>query len=158
MDRLQQALATAERSNAQVAVLFLDLDHFKQVNDLHGHDVGDALLQEAARRLSGVVRQTDTVARLGGDEFVVLLTGVKQPSDASLVATKIQQAFAELCVVGGHELRIGTSIGIALTPEDGLDGAALLKNADTAMYQVKRAGRSSFREPSGAPPSERSQG
>jgi diguanylate cyclase (GGDEF)-like protein/PAS domain S-box-containing protein len=146
MDRLQQALAANERTRKGVGVLFLDLDHFKQVNDTHGHEVGDALLRETARRLGALMRKNDTVARLGGDEFVMVVSEVGSPEDAVKVANKVLQSLAATFFIGDAELHVGTSIGIAVAPQDGTDGPTLIKNADAAMYQAKRGGRSSFRE------------
>lgn len=146
MDRLQQALAAAARSDKGLAVLFLDLDRFKEVNDSHGHGAGDALLKEAARRLGDLIRRNDTVARLGGDEFVLVLTEIPNRDAARAIAAKVVRSLAEPFRVGGLELGIGTSIGIAYSPADGEDGPTLLRNADAAMYLAKREGRSTFRE------------
>ncbi|MCX8085279.1 MAG: EAL domain-containing protein [Rhodocyclaceae bacterium] len=143
-DRLEQALAQATRSADRVAVMFLDLDRFKSINDTLGHEVGDELLKEIAQRLKGAVRAADTVARLGGDEFVVLLQDITDPEDAARVAEKIIAAFAPPVKIGPHELRSSTSIGIALFPEDGEDAYTLMRHADTAMYQAKRSGRNQF--------------
>ena len=145
MDRLQQALAAGARSGHGVGVLFLDLDHFKAINDTLGHDAGDDTLREVARRLGALVRRNDTVSRLGGDEFVMVVSEAGSPEDMEQVAAKVIQAFDEPFRLEGRELRLGTSIGIALAPADGADGPALLKRADAAMYQAKREGRSSFR-------------
>jgi diguanylate cyclase (GGDEF)-like protein/PAS domain S-box-containing protein len=140
MDRLEAALAQARRSHAGLALLYLDLDDFKQVNDRHGHAAGDALLREAARRLTGCVRESDTVARIGGDEFVVLLGGVQTPDDAQRVAEKIRDALNQPIEVEGRLLSASPSIGIARHPEDGGDAAQLLRFADEAMYRAKSAG------------------
>jgi diguanylate cyclase (GGDEF)-like protein len=145
LDRLQQALAAAARSGAGVGVLFLDLDHFKEVNDTFGHDAGDALLVGAAARLGALVRKNDTVARLGGDEFVIVISELADPGDAERVAAKVLEAFTRPLPVAGQEHRVGVSIGIALAPGDATDGATLLKHADTAMYQAKREGRCGYR-------------
>jgi diguanylate cyclase (GGDEF)-like protein len=141
-DRLDQALALRDRSGGWAAVLFVDLDRFKEVNDSHGHDAGDALLREAARRMVGLVRRNDTVARLGGDEFVLVLGDLGRPEHAMRVAAKLVEAMAEPFDIDGHRLQIGASVGVALAPEDGRDGAELLQRADAAMYQAKRSGRS----------------
>ena len=152
MDRLQQALVANTRAGRGVAVLFLDLDHFKQVNDTKGHDVGDALLRETALRLGALIRRNDTVARLGGDEFVIVISDIGGRAAAELVATKVIQSLAAAFLIQGHALHVGTSIGIAMAPEDGTEGLALLKHADAAMYQAKREGRSTFRHHSAEPP------
>jgi diguanylate cyclase (GGDEF)-like protein/PAS domain S-box-containing protein len=140
LDRLGQATAHRERLHAQVAVLFLDLDHFKEVNDSLGHAAGDRLLQVVAERLGASVREGDTVARVGGDEFVIMLVDLQQLADAALVATKILAAVSDACQIDGSELHVTPSIGIAVFPEDGTDPDALLRNADTAMYHAKRNG------------------
>lgn len=143
-DRLAQALVGAERNGSRVAVLFLDLDRFKSVNDSLGHDVGDALLRSVAERLSAVVRDVDTVCRLGGDEFVIVLGAVAGPDDAVMVSERIVEALARPVELMGHALRASTSIGISLYPEDGRDAHSLMKNADTAMYTAKSRGRNNF--------------
>ena len=145
MDRLQQALATGTRSGRAVGVLFLDLDHFKDINDTWGHDVGDQLLQEAGARLKALIRKNDTAARLGGDEFVMVISEVNDPRDVVVIATKVIESIRGAFRLAGQDLHVGTSIGIALAPKDGDDGPTLLKNADAAMYQAKRAGRSTYR-------------
>jgi diguanylate cyclase (GGDEF)-like protein len=144
MERLGQAFAAAGRGNP-FAVLFLDLDKFKTINDTLGHPVGDGLLRGVAERLQAVVREGDTVARLGGDEFVVLQLSVKQPSDAAALATRILQAFAVPFSIGGNEVVGATSIGVALAPADGTTAETLLKNADLALYMSKSEGRGTFR-------------
>ena len=143
-DRLQHAMAVARRGGGRVALLFLDLDRFKNVNDTLGHDVGDSLLQEVARRLLVTVRQEDTVARLGGDEFVLVLEGVEEPEDVAVVAGKIEKALARPINAQGHELYITPSIGISVFPDDAEDIDTLMKNADTAMYQAKGEGRNTY--------------
>ena len=143
-DRLAQALMVADRANCGVAVLFLDLDRFKSVNDSLGHDVGDALLKSVADRLALVVRDVDTVCRLGGDEFVIVLGEVTVPDDAVMVAERILAALGRPVDVMGHSLRASTSIGISLFPEDGRDAQTLMKSADTAMYTAKNRGRNNF--------------
>lgn len=142
--RLAQLLPEARRHEWQVAIMFLDLDRFKIINDTLGHQVGDDLLREVACRLSNVVRETDFVARLGGDEFVVILPGISTPSDAALVAGKIIAALSTQIHAEGHELHTSPSIGISIFPNDGPDGDTILKNADTAMYHAKAAGRNNY--------------
>ncbi|MDY0270457.1 EAL domain-containing protein [Trichloromonas sp.] len=137
-DRLEQSIHYAQRSERQVAVLLLDLDRFKVINDSLGHDFGDRLLCEVARRLQDSVREADTVARLGGDEFVLLLTELAGTKDAGLVAAKILRRLAEPYHLDGREITLTASLGISLYPRDGLDVPTLIRNADTAMYQSKR--------------------
>lgn len=141
-DRLEQALAQAKRHPARTpAVMFLDLDRFKQINDTYGHDAGDMLLKEVANRLSRCVRSADTVARLAGDEFTVLLPEIVDEAAAQSVVDKILAAMQEPVMLGGEERWITTSIGISLYPRDGIDAETLMKCADMAMYHVKGAGR-----------------
>ncbi len=144
IDRLGQALALAHRENHQVAVLFMDLDRFKTINDSLGHMKGDALLQNVARRLSETLREGDTVSRLGGDEFVIVLPSLDQPKAAEKVALKLVDALAPPIDLGGQELRVSASIGISLFPEDGCDTETLLRNADSAMYHAKDMGRNNY--------------
>jgi diguanylate cyclase (GGDEF)-like protein/PAS domain S-box-containing protein len=141
IDRLAQALNQAARRKRMVAVLYLDLDGFKSINDTFGHDIGDVLLKAFAARLMGCVRESDTVGRLGGDEFVVILSDVAQASDAAHIVEKLANALRGSFRVGGHDLFVTASIGISLYPEDGEDAKTLLKNADTAMYHAKGRGR-----------------
>jgi len=138
---LDRALAVAQRERHKVAVLFIDMDRFKVINDTLGHHVGDQLLVEVARRLKGCVRESDVVARLGGDEFVVVQTGLNDPAAVSPVAAKILHALGQPYEIAGHLLHSSPSIGISLYPDDGEDGATLMKNADTAMYYAKEQGR-----------------
>ena len=140
-DRLQQALASAKRDNECLAVLYVDLDHFKLVNDNYGHAVGDDLLQQTARRLMMCVRESDTVSRMSGDEFVLVLERLKLPEHALIVAEKIRINLSQPVVVGGHTLSVVPSIGIAVYPEHGELAQQLLNHADTAMYGVKKRGR-----------------
>jgi diguanylate cyclase (GGDEF)-like protein len=140
-ERLEQAIARANRTGKGLALLFLDLDRFKTVNDTLGHDVGDELLVQVARRISGSVRESDVVARLGGDEFVVLMEGLPDYPDAAAVARKIVQANATPCEVGMHSLKTSVSIGISLFPQDGASVQTLMKNADLAMYHAKHQRR-----------------
>ena len=144
-DRVGQAIAAAERHEKQVAVLFLDLDGFKHINDSLGHPTGDRLLQSIAWRLVECVRGADTVSRQGGDEFVVLLSELEQPEDAAHTARRMLQVVAEAHSIDQHDLHVTTSIGVSVYPDDGLDAETLIKNADTAMYQAKENGRQSYR-------------
>ncbi len=148
-DRLDQALAHARRTGTAMAVIMLDLDHFKNINDTLGHPVGDQLLQEVGRRLREAVRQEDTVARLGGDEFIVLLTDIGPPAEAMGNATraveKIRRCLAPGYTLEGHSLMVTPSLGIAIHPEDGANAEQLIKHADTALYQAKGAGRDAYR-------------
>ena len=143
-DRLQQALTQAQRSRHRVAVLFLDLDRFKSVNDTLGHAIGDELLKHVADRLRRVVRAVDTVSRLGGDEFVIVLHEMASPDDVVQVAEKIIGAMVPPVHIDGHQLRPTTSIGISMFPDDGDEVFSLMKSADTAMYHAKAAGRNNF--------------
>ncbi len=145
-DRLAQAVAWARRRHNQVAVLFIDLDHFKTVNDTLGHGVGDELLRQTAGRLRECLRDTDTLARLGGDEFTIVLVHDGRDRDNALVAQRILEALRKPFLVGdGKEVLIGGSIGITLFPQDAQDVAGLVRNADTAMYRAKASGRNTFR-------------
>jgi diguanylate cyclase (GGDEF)-like protein/PAS domain S-box-containing protein len=144
-DRIDQAIILARRSKLQVAVLFLDLDGFKHINDSLGHPIGDKLLKSIAVRLVKCVRTTDTVSRQGGDEFVVLLSAVNRPNSAAVTATKILEAIAKPHSIDQHELHVTASIGVSAYPDDGLNAETLIKNADTAMYQMKENGRQGFR-------------
>ena len=143
-DRSTQLLAAAEREGSEMALVFLDLDHFKRVNDSLGHSVGDELLCAVAQRLATVVRKVDTLARLGGDEFIIALPGV-HASGAAEVACRLLEVCAAPFAVGGHDLTITPSLGISLFPVDGRDFETLLRNADAAMYKAKDAGRNAFR-------------
>ncbi|QPN45104.1 EAL domain-containing protein [Priestia aryabhattai] len=140
-NRLQAALTCPQASNRQGAVLFLDLDRFKHINDSLGHPVGDLLLKGIAQRLKEQVRDVDTVARLGGDEFIILLPGLHKPSDASAIANKLLSCFSAPFQAGEHEFFTSASIGISLYPQDGTDVATLIRNADAAMYRSKAKGR-----------------
>ncbi|MBZ0104507.1 MAG: EAL domain-containing protein [Sulfuricella denitrificans] len=144
-DRLEQALAFAQRLHHQnVAVLFMDLDRFKFINDTLGHDAGDHLLQEVAKRLRKCVRATDTVARLGGDEFTILLPEVDHADEAILVASKVLESMKHPFILSEQEIFVTVSIGISIYPNDGENVGTLMKNADTAMYHVKGQGRAGF--------------
>jgi len=142
--RLQQSVADARRNTQQLAVVFLDLDRFKHINDSLGHAVGDALLRQVAQRLRSAVREADTVARLGGDEFVVVLQSINGSNDAAHVAAKLLRQLSAPYVVQGTELHTTPSIGISLFPDDSNNPDALMRNADTAMYHAKAAGRARF--------------
>lgn len=144
VDRLKQAMAFARRNQTKAALLFVDLDRFKQVNDSLGHDAGDELLKLVAGRLTACVRETDTVCRQGGDEFVVLLGAVHGMQDAGQVAEKILASCAQPYLVRGHEVHVGASIGISLFPNDGNDVDTLTRNADAAMYHAKQLGRHNY--------------
>jgi len=143
-DRLTVALSHAQREGARLAVLFLDLDRFKVINDSLGHNIGDQLLQAVAARVHACVRESDTVARLGGDEFTVLLPRLHRSDDAAPIAAKIIEAVRYPFHIEGREFFTTTSIGISLFPEDGTDAETLIKNADTAMYQAKELGRDNY--------------
>jgi diguanylate cyclase (GGDEF)-like protein/PAS domain S-box-containing protein len=143
-DRLTVAVAQAHRTAQRLAVLFLDLDRFKIINDSLGHTLGDRLLQGVAERLQSCVREGDTVARLGGDEFTLLLPGIMRAIDAAKVAEKILDVLKQPYTVEGSELFVTASIGISLYPEDGVDAESLVKNADTAMYRAKEQGRDNY--------------
>jgi diguanylate cyclase (GGDEF)-like protein/PAS domain S-box-containing protein len=144
-DRLGIALAQAQRNQKVVAIAMLDLDHFKEVNDTLGHDVGDLLLKATAERLRTALRDSDTVARIGGDEFALILPDLKGINDAIQVAQKIVASFRKPFPIDTHQLLMTTSIGIAVYPNDGTDEGMLLKNADQAMYQAKQTGRDRYR-------------
>lgn len=143
-DRLNVAITHAERNKRKLGMILLDLDQFKVVNDALGHSVGDELLQVVGERLVNLLRKSDTVARMGGDEFTLILPVIARQEDAAIVATKILEAFREPFVFDEHELRITTSIGIAIYPNDGDDAGALMKKADIAMYRAKDQGRDNY--------------
>tara|TARA_R110001592_G_scaffold108934_4_gene304254 strand:+ start:519 stop:2606 length:2088 start_codon:yes stop_codon:yes gene_type:complete len=144
LDRLSQMLIEAERNNEQIAVLFLDLDDFKKVNDSLGHEMGDKILIKSAKRLNNVVRKEDTVGRLGGDEFIVLLRGITCHHDATIIAENLLQAFREPFNIDSRELILTLSIGVVVYPENGCTSSDLLRNADTAMYEAKSLGRNTY--------------
>jgi diguanylate cyclase (GGDEF)-like protein/PAS domain S-box-containing protein len=143
-DRVGQAISMAARHGNKVAVLFLDLDGFKHINDSLGHPAGDKLLQSAGKRLADCVGESDTVSRQGGDEFVVLLSDVEKWEDAAVTARRLLRTLAERHAIDQHDLHITASIGISVYPDDGLDAETLIKNADTAMYQAKENGRQGY--------------
>jgi diguanylate cyclase (GGDEF)-like protein/PAS domain S-box-containing protein len=144
-DRLQQALASAKRDKSRLAVLFLDLDMFKQINDRLGHDIGDQLLKDTAKRLQDCLRETDSAARVGGDEFLVVLPGIESAKDALVAAEKIRDALEQPFEFAGHSLKVSSSIGVAIYPENGGDDKELIKNADDAMYVAKASGRNAVK-------------
>ena len=143
-DRVGQAIVAAQRHMKKVAVLFLDLDGFKHINDSLGHAIGDKLLQSVAKRLANCVRGPDTISRQGGDEFVVLLSEVERSEDAAITARRMLKDVAEAHSIDLQDLHVTTSIGVSVFPDDGLDAETLVKNADTAMYQAKENGRQSY--------------
>jgi len=145
-DRLHQALAQARREKNKLALMFLDLDNFKPVNDTLGHDIGDLLLKEVAARLESCVRrETDTVSRVGGDEFVVILSHIEAEEDAANVAVTIIESLTQPFSILAHVINISCSIGIGIYPMHGADTNDLLRVADNAMYEAKRAGRGCFK-------------
>jgi diguanylate cyclase len=145
LDRLDQALLAARRRGTRVAVLFVDLDHFKAINDTLGHVAGDDVLRQVARRLESAVRESDTVGRYGGDEFLVVLSSVTQATDAAHIAAKMLAAVAAApCKAGTEDLPVSASVGIAVYPEDAEDAATLIDRADAAMYRAKRSGGGGF--------------
>jgi len=143
-DRIGQAVAQAQRNREALALLFIDLDRFKTVNDSLGHPVGDRLLKAVGERLMACTRGSDTIARIGGDEFVVLLADLNQPEDARHVAQKVLDSLSEPLMIDGHELKVTPSIGICAYPHDGEDVETLMRNADTAMYYAKQMGRNNY--------------
>jgi len=148
-DRLKSAIARAQRRKSRIALLYMDLDHFKNVNDGYGHQVGDALLVQVANRLTNLLRKEDTVSRLGGDEFTIILESIERTKDASAVAQKILDSFKDPFKIDSLELFIGTSVGIALYPFDGQTMEELIQYADAAMYEAKTLGRGQYRLVSG---------
>ena len=143
-DRIAQSIASGRRWNRPLAVIFLDLDRFKYINDSLGHAIGDKLLQSVSKRLLASVRASDTVSRQGGDEFVILLSEITYPEDAATSAKKILLSLSAPHSIGGHDLQINASIGISVYPEDGENAETLIKNADMAMYHAKENGRNNF--------------
>jgi diguanylate cyclase (GGDEF)-like protein/PAS domain S-box-containing protein len=143
-DRIQQAIAQAHRNGSQLAVLFIDLDRFKTINDSLGHQLGDRLLQSVASRILVCVREGDTVSRVGGDEFVIVIPAIDSAADASAVAGKILEVLAAAFHLHGNDLHVAASIGISLYPGDGADAETLMRNADTAMYHAKDSGRGNY--------------
>jgi diguanylate cyclase (GGDEF)-like protein len=145
LDRARQCMALAQRQGSQFALLFVDIDGFKPINDQWGHDVGDLLLQSLKRKLTQTVRETDVVARLGGDEFVVLLTDIPDRERVAALAAKLIEVLSQPCELREHTMAVGASVGIALYPRDASDVDELLAKADQAMYSAKRAGRRIYR-------------
>ncbi|MFC1747553.1 PAS domain S-box protein [Pseudomonadota bacterium] len=143
-DRLEHAIQKAHRDCYQLAVLFIDLDRFKYINDTLGHLIGDKLIQQAASRLNDSVRDVDTLARLGGDEFVIVMEDIKSSKDAAILAEKVINRFRKNFEIDGHELHVTLSLGISLYPQDGDDSESLVKSADIALYQVKDEGRNGY--------------
>jgi diguanylate cyclase (GGDEF)-like protein/PAS domain S-box-containing protein len=143
-DRLTQALALSQRNREQTAVMFVDLDRFKAINDQLGHSAGDAVLKEVAERLAKLLREVDTICRIGGDEFVVVLPEIKRSSDAAHIAAKILEMVSQPFHVGERELNITPSVGISVFPDDGRDAETLIRNADAAMYHAKGTGRANY--------------
>ncbi len=145
MDRLDLAIAQARRIKQSMAVLFLDLDDFKQINDTFGHDVGDAVMKIMADRLVATVRQVDTVARYGGDEFVIVLWELALDENLSMLVLKLMQVIAQPFVIEDHSLRITVSIGASFYPQHGADGTSLMKSADLALHEAKQLGKNNYR-------------
>jgi diguanylate cyclase (GGDEF)-like protein len=143
-DRLAQAISLAERQRKQLAVMFVDLDRFKEINDSMGHVVGDKLLQSVAGRLLACVRRSDTVSRIGGDEFVILLSQVERAEDASFSARKILRSLGAPHLIGELSLDVSSSIGISAYPTDGDNAETLMNRADNAMYEAKQRGRNNY--------------
>ncbi|MCW9044967.1 MAG: EAL domain-containing protein, partial [Alphaproteobacteria bacterium] len=143
-DRLMVALARAKRHNEYLAIMFLDLDHFKKINDTLGHVVGDTLLVEASQRIKECLREEDTVARLGGDEFILLFPDIENIDEVIKIAERVNHSFNQPYTIDGHELYVTSSIGISISPDDGNDADTLIKNADAAMYRSKDEGRNKF--------------
>jgi diguanylate cyclase (GGDEF)-like protein/PAS domain S-box-containing protein len=143
-DRIGQAISLAHRQKCHAAVLFLDLDGFKNINDSLGHLIGDKVLQSVAKRLLDCVRAPDTVVRQGGDEFIVLLQELKHPQDAIFTVARLLKTVTDVHSIDSHEIRITTSIGVSIYPNDGLDGETLIKNADIAMYHAKKSGSQTY--------------
>ena len=144
MDRLNQLTKSAERRRSKVALFFIDLDRFKDVNDSLGHQAGDLLLQTVAKRFSSVMRAEDTLARIGGDEFVAIFQGIHDGQDASIIAKELISCLIEPLALSGHEVTVTASMGISLYPDDATDGHEMIRNADAAMYQAKGAGRNAY--------------
>jgi diguanylate cyclase (GGDEF)-like protein len=143
-DRLEHAIANSRRSGKILAVLFVDLDRFKEINDTFGHSVGDGVLIHVANLLKSAVREVDTVARLGGDEFVILLDSISNPEHVTMIAQKLHELFQQSASIEGHDLLVHASMGVGIYPKDGKDADELMQNADKAMYVAKSQGRNAF--------------
>ncbi|HOM72976.1 MAG TPA: EAL domain-containing protein, partial [Armatimonadota bacterium] len=143
-DRLSKSLAQARRDDRLLAVMFLDLDRFKMINDTLGHNIGDKLLKQVAERLTGTLREVDTIARMGGDEFTLVIEGISRAQDAAIVAQRALDVFCQPFMVDGRELFVTASIGISMYPNDGADVETLVRNADTSMYRAKEQGRNTY--------------
>jgi len=143
-EHISHSISLAHRHHSRIAVMFLDLDRFKEINDSQGHATGDKLLQSVSKRLLSSVRASDTISRQGGDEFVVLLSEITHPSDAGTSAQKILRSLRSPHSIEGNALHVDCSIGISIYPEDGADAETLIKNADAAMYYAKGKGRNNF--------------
>lgn len=143
-DRLHQAIAHAHRNQNELALVYLDIDGFKDINDMHGHETGDQLLIAIARRWRAILRESDTLARLGGDEFVAVLSDLKTPSECEAVLSRLLSAAATPFEIGGHVLQISASLGAALFPDDGENSETLMRHADQAMYQAKQYGKNRY--------------
>jgi len=144
LDRIEQVTKAAQRRNAKVAVLFVDLDRFKDVNDSLGHDIGDLLLRTLAERFSHVIRSEDTLARIGGDEFVAVIQGLREGQDAAVIARELLSCLIQPIILKGYEVTVTASIGISIYPDDTAHAQELIRNADAAMYQAKRSGRNAY--------------
>ena len=145
MDRLSLAIAHARRNKGNMAVMYLDLDGFKQINDTLGHDAGDTLLSLVAARLVGTVRQVDTVARVGGDEFVIVLSELSHGKDVAELVSKVIEAVSQPYSIQGHGMNLTVSVGVSVYPTHGENVEALMKNADMALYEAKRSGKNDYR-------------
>jgi diguanylate cyclase (GGDEF)-like protein len=143
-DRLSMAILNAQRNHKKVAVMMLDLDKFKQINDVWGHKFGDLMLKTVGERLINTLRKSDTIARMGGDEFLVIIPEIDNIEDTDIIAGKILQSFTEAFMISGRDLSVTTSLGIATYPQDGKDAETLIKYADIAMYAAKATGRNQF--------------
>jgi diguanylate cyclase (GGDEF)-like protein len=143
-DRLSLELAHARRRKQRLILMMLDLDQFKKINDTLGHGMGDKVLRAVGKRLSGLLRKSDTVARIGGDEFMLILPELRQPEGAATVAVKVLESIRKPLVLDGHELNVTASVGVAIYPDHGQDAETLMHNADIAMYRAKGAGRNNW--------------
>lgn len=143
-ERITHDIGMAKRHHKKIALLFVDLDHFKDINDSLGHTVGDHLLQDVADKISSCVRFTDTVSRYGGDEFVILLSEIDKREDAAHIASKLLAKFSGPHTVDGHQIKLTLSIGISVYPDNGSDAETLMRNSDSAMYTIKAGGRNSY--------------